>query len=719
MSDQAVALDDSVLQESGHVCAFFNSRDQEYRVLLPFIQEGFERGEKAVHIVDPEQREDHLHRLQTNGIDVESTMLRKQLEIKHWRDVIRPQLEVRNWEEAYLRGGHFDQDKMLALIEDILNAGRAQQFPLTRLVAQMEWAQQDIPGVKDLVEYEARLNYKLPKYKDLVICVYDCAKFDGGVVMDLLRVHPVAIIGDMLQRNPFYMPPDEFLRELRKDSACSRTEGITAENRRLSKTVRDLVVLSGIPAAWVERDSGQTAEAMADMLLSMLRLAAVHVRLICPGESRADVCRCEDWPEFSRWLEAQQAAGNALVGFGSQPSLQLQTDRGPLSLSVMPIGINSEAGFIAVAAQRPEFPSDGEILLLSVAANQALLSFQNARAGYERKRAEGALLVLKEESDRAAGFEDMIGSSESLQRVLSQITKVAPTHATVLITGETGSGKERVAQAIHKRSLRADQPFITVNCAALPSSLVASELFGHEKGAFTGAHQRRVGRFELAEGGTIFLDEVGDLSADTQIALLRVLQEREFERVGGSHPIPADVRVIAATNSDLQTSVAAGTFREDLFYRLNVFPIEVPPLRQRKEDIPALVSYFIKVYGDKTGKDIQDIDRRSLALLQSYQWPGNIRELQNVIERSVVVSEGSTLSVNENWFSRPSTQPSDSTLNTALLKKEKDLIEAALRESKGRVAGPTGAARKLGIPASTLERRIRTLKIAKYRFRGR
>jgi len=283
----------------------------------------------------------------------------------------------------------------------------------------------------------------------------------------------------------------------------------------------------------------------------------------------------------------------------------LQTDRGPLSLSVMPIGINSEAGFIAVAAQRPEFPSDGEILLLSVAANQALLSFQSARAGYERKRAEGALLVLKEESDRAAGFEDMIGSSESLQRVLSQITKVAPTHATVLITGETGSGKERVAQAIHKRSLRADQPFITVNCAALPSSLVASELFGHEKGAFTGAHQRRVGRFELAERGTIFLDEVGDLSADTQIALLRVLQEREFERVGGSHPIPADVRVIAATNSDLQTSVAAGTFREDLFYRLNVFPIEVPPLRQRKEDIPALVSYFIKLYGDKTGKDIK------------------------------------------------------------------------------------------------------------------
>jgi PAS domain S-box-containing protein len=349
----------------------------------------------------------------------------------------------------------------------------------------------------------------------------------------------------------------------------------------------------------------------------------------------------------------------------------------------------------------------------------------------EQRRAEGEIralkdqlykenLALRDELDRASMFEEIVGTSKALKAVLSRIAKVAPTNSTVLITGETGTGKELIARAVHKRSQRSSRAFVSVNCAAIPRDLIASELFGHEKGAFTGAIQRRLGRFELADGGTIFLDEIGELPAETQIALLRVLQEHEFERVGGTGSIRTDVRVIAATNRDLQAAIAETTFRSDLFYRLNVFPIEVPPLRERREDIPVLVEYFIDRYTRKAGKSIRAVNKKSLELLQSYPWPGNIRELQNVIERSVIVCETENFSVDESWLSRqplasePKTQPD---LHRKLAGQEKEMIEAALRECRGRVSGPSGAAAKLGIPGSTLETKIRSLKIDKNRFR--
>ena len=261
-------------------------------------------------------------------------------------------------------------------------------------------------------------------------------------------------------------------------------------------------------------------------------------------------------------------------------------------------------------------------------------------------------IALRVEIERASMFDEIVGESPALQAVLARVAKVAPADSSVLITGETGTGKELVARAIHRRSRRSSRAFVSVNCAAIPRDLIGSELFGHEKGAFTGATQRRLGRFELAEGGTIFLDEIGELPAETQIALLRVLQEREFERVGGTGSIRADVRVIAATNRDLEAAIAAGMFRSDLFYRLNVFPIEMPPLRERKEDIPVLVEYFIDRFARKAGKSFQAVNKKSLDLLQSYPWPGNIRELQNVIERSVIVCETENFSVDESWLSR-------------------------------------------------------------------
>ena len=356
--------------------------------------------------------------------------------------------------------------------------------------------------------------------------------------------------------------------------------------------------------------------------------------------------------------------------------------------------------------------------------------------GIDRKRAEDALkllkdqlykenLALRDEVERASMFDEIVGTSNLLKAVLSRVAKVAPTDSTVLITGETGTGKELIARAIHKRSQRSGRAFVSVNCAAIPRDLIPSELFGHEKGAFTGATQRRLGRFELADGGTIFLDEVGELLPDTQVALLRVLQERELERVGGGQPIHVDVRVIAATNRELEAAVANGSFRQDLFYRLNVFPIELPPLRERKDDLLLLVEYFVQRYATKAGKDIRSIDKKTLDLLQSYDWPGNIRELQNVIERSVILISGDVFSVDELWLPKEPFPPASPVKASPRAKSEveplseREIIEAALAATRGRVSGPSGAAAKLGIPPSTLETRIKALKINKAQFKFR
>jgi DNA-binding NtrC family response regulator len=329
-------------------------------------------------------------------------------------------------------------------------------------------------------------------------------------------------------------------------------------------------------------------------------------------------------------------------------------------------------------------------------------------------------LALRDEIDKVSMFEEIVGSSAALQRVLGHVARVAPTDSTVLISGESGTGKELVARAIHKRSHRSRGAFISVNCAAIPQSLIASELFGHEKGAFTGAMQRRLGRFELANRGTIFLDEVGEIPVETQIALLRILQERELERVGGNHTVPVDVRVVAATNRDLKAAVETGAFRLDLFYRLNVFPVEMPALRERADDIPLLVEYFINRFTSTTGRRIRNIQKKTLDLFRAYHWPGNIRELQNVIERAVILCDGETFAVDETWLPRQRARPDANppALGEILDDREREAIEAALTESRGRISGPVGAAAKLGIPRTTLESKIRALGIDKFRFRS-
>ena len=312
-------------------------------------------------------------------------------------------------------------------------------------------------------------------------------------------------------------------------------------------------------------------------------------------------------------------------------------------------------------------------------------------------------------------FEEIVGSSEAICGVTAQVMRVAPSDATVLITGESGTGKELIARAIHKRSRRSRSVFTRMNCAVTPPSLMAAELFGYEKGAFTGANQRHAGRFEVANHGTIFLDEIGEMPSETQVALLRVLQEREFERVGGTQSIPVDVRVIAATNCDLPSAVRSGKFRLDLFYRLNVFPIHVPPLRERPEDILLLAKYFIERYAAKEGKRIRRVEKRTAELLEGYHWPGNIRELQNVIERAMILCDSDTFFVEEAWL-QPEAEPWVG-LQPSLINQERELIEAALAESRGRISGPDGAARRLGVPRTTLEYKIKSLRIDKYRYR--
>jgi PAS domain S-box-containing protein len=392
-------------------------------------------------------------------------------------------------------------------------------------------------------------------------------------------------------------------------------------------------------------------------------------------------------------------------------------------VNVVVRALNDESGCIEFVGAVMDVTAAKEATTIIFNARDALeKAFEEIKTLKDQLYKEN--IALREEIDKTSMFDEIVGSSEPLRRVLTQVAKVAATDSTVLILGETGTGKEMIARAIHRRSKRSNRAFIRVNCAAIPPNLIASELFGHERGAFTGATQRRLGRFELADGGTIFLDEIGELPGETQSALLRVLQEREFERVGGSQSVAVDVRVLSATNRDLSAAVEAGTFRQDLFYRLNVFPIHMPSLRERMDDIPLLVEYLIDHYSKKVGKKIRNIDKKTLQLFQDYKWPGNIRELQNVIERAVVLCASDTFSIDETWLKRD--LPHDSAQLPTRLRglgrlneaQAREMIEAALAESGGRVSGPSGAAALLGVPRQTLDSKITSLGINKHRFKS-
>ena len=470
------------------------------------------------------------------------------------------------------------------------------------------------------------------------------------------------------------------------------------------------------PGGSTERERIVLAEDSADMRQYLIRLLGDRyvVHAVADGEQALESVR-----ELRPDLVLADVMMPRRDGFGLLRAIRDD----PALCSTPVILVSARAGEDSIVeglqADADDYlvkPFSSRELLARVAMHVKMAHLR--RVTVERDQLLKENLVLRDEVNRTSMFEEIVGASPALRQVLTRVAKVAPTESTVLITGETGTGKELVARAIHRRSARASQAFVSVNCAAIPRDLIASELFGHEQGAFTGATQRRLGRFELAQGGTIFLDEVGELPIETQVALLRVLQERELERIGGSVSIPVDVRVIAATNRDLEAAIGAGTLRRDLFYRLNVFPIAVPALRERADDIPILVEYFIHRYARKAGKTIRRLNKRTLQHLRSYPWPGNVRELQNVIERSVIVCDTEEFTVDPSWLSGRSAIGGALALPGSRAAHERATIEDALRASRGRVFGPSGAAERLGVPRSTLESRIRALKINKTRFRA-
>jgi len=456
----------------------------------------------------------------------------------------------------------------------------------------------------------------------------------------------------------------------------------------------------------VQRNRGDSIETVMSRVQSVLhvsgdlhrkRLLDSHISLFRSSRKPYVCTDVQAQKQFPQDEEFQRA------GFASYISLPLLKQ-------------DELIGAVTLASFHKQNFSEEDVALLQDASDIVSIAVSNALAFEEIRNLRDQLQVenraLQDEIVQKSIYEEIVGSSAALRTVLSSIDKVAPTDSTVLITGETGTGKELVAHAIHKRSPRSGRALVKVNCAALPVDLIASELFGHEKGAFTGALNQRIGRFEAANGGTIFLDEIGELNPEMQVSLLRVLQEKEFERVGGNRTIRTDVRVIAATNRDLAQRVAEDRFRMDLFYRLNVFPVQVPALRERSDDIPILVDYFVAHFARRMGKKIGQIEKRTLEALLAYSWPGNIRELQNLIERGVILSEGDVFRIAPGLLSP---QP------IVAQKRDdepKSSIESVLRETRGRISGPDGAAAKLGIPASTLESRIRALGINKHLFRG-
>jgi transcriptional regulator with GAF, ATPase, and Fis domain len=691
-----------------HIVAFFHNRDEEYDVLLPFIRAGFTRGDKAFHIVDPRLREEHFRRLREASIETEAAQARRQLEVKVWQEI-------------YLRSGRFDPNETISMIEEMLTNGHEQGFKSIRAISHMEWMLQDWPGTERFLEYEARLNGVLSGYRDTVVCVYNCTRFDAQTVMDVLRSHPAVMISGVLHHNPFFIQPDELLKEIRTKDTSSiypLNQGIATENRQVRRMINEVVALSTLPAEWAGREPNEIAEEMLSILMHYPRVDAAHVRLRQNHAQDVARTRAEGWPQFEEWLKTFDSPPSGSKAISEQRRIELSGNGVTLYVLQIPIGLEPHAGWIALGSVQADFPDEVELMLLTIAANQGLISFQNARLLYERDRVTTELEVLKEKVDSTGISDDLLGSSPSIRSVISQIGKVAPTDSTVLITGETGTGKELAARAIHKRSRRAQQPFVSVNCAALPATLIASELFGHERGAFTGAELRRLGRFELANCGTLFLDEIGELSLEIQATLLRVLQERVIERLGGAKQIRIDVRLIAATNRDLKRAVDQGTFRSDLYYRLHVFPIEMPPLRDRKEDIPLLTRHFITRCAATLGKKITRIDPATIERFQAYPWPGNIRELQNVVERSLILCEGDTFTADGMWSAISQTGTHKGSLFENVAAYEREMIENALRQSAGKVSGSVGAARRLGIPSTTLESRIKALNINKNRFRA-
>jgi transcriptional regulator with GAF, ATPase, and Fis domain len=757
-----------------HLCSIYENQEEQFSVAIPFIHIGLDRGEKCIYIADDGTADIVREAMHAEGIDVERAIASKALVLTTKeqtylkRGCFNPDWMFTFWKEATVS----------AMSEGFsaLRATGETEWILRGALGCERWIEYESRATHALSEsnclalcqYNRRL---LPPELILeIIRTHPIVVYHGAVCRNLYYVPPDEFLG----ANHAEREVERLLTNIRErerveselrahPKELQRAQAVLVEdiNQRKRAEAELLAIKDELSAELTamtrlhEFSTRLLANTELEPLLEEVLNATIelqnadfgNIQLYNPHTQALEIVAHrgfqQDFLDYFSSVRADLPCGRALqrreriiiedveADNAFEPHRQIAAAAGFRAVQSTPLFSRSgePLGMLSTHFRQPHRPSERELRLTDLYVVQAaeLIERNQARAtlsqAFEeidnlKERLHHENVALREEIDRTSMFEEIVGSSLAVRAVLSRVAKVAPMDSTVLITGETGTGKELIARAIHKRSKRANRAFVAFNCAGIPPTLITSELFGHEKGAFTGAQQRRLGRFELAAGGTIFLDEIGELPAETQIALLRVLQEREFERVGGSQPISIDVRVITASNRDLQDAIAGGTFRLDLFHRLNVFPIEVPTLRERKEDIPMLLDYFIKRYAEKAGKTIRSIDKKTVELFKSYSWPGNIRELQNVVERSMILCESEIFSVDESWLSRAS-QPrrSSSTLAQSLHEEEKKIIEAALTESKGRIAGRSGAAAKLGIPSSTLESKIKLLKIKKNQFK--
>jgi DNA-binding NtrC family response regulator/PAS domain-containing protein len=696
-----------------HFFLFYETKEDLLETLTPYFKAGLESGEQCIWVIsEPLTEMDVLDALQKAIPGVERHLNNRSMEI----------VQGREW---YLSGEELDLDRVARGWSEKLDFALSHGRSGLRLSAGTAWlAKKDW---KEFCDYEHEVNESITNLPMLALCTYPLAGSGAAEILDVTRTHQFAIARrkkdwEVVETSELKQAKSEIkkLNDELEQRVAERTLQLTAANSDLKDEIarrqrveEDLRRSEAFLA--VGQRISHTGSWGWDTTTGEVHWSDEHFRIF--GYDPGSVT-----PSYELFMERVHEEDRDGFGEMLQNAIRDGRDFGREYRIVLPDGtvkyLRSLGQVFTNSGHNFEFR--GTVMDVTE-QHQARASLQAAFEQIQELKDQLSRenQALREEVDRTSMFEEIVGGSPELQRVTARIARVAPTDSTVLITGETGTGKELIARAIHKRSLRGDRAFVSVNCAALSQSLIMSELFGHEKGAFTGAHQRRLGRFELADGGTIFLDEVGDLPAETQVALLRVLQEHQIERVGGNLPIPVNVRVIAATNRDLTVNGSAGPLRLDLFYRLNVFPITVPALRERRQDIPVLVNYFVNRYGGKVGRKFNRIERRTLDLFGAYDWPGNIRELQNVIERSVVLCPGEVFCVDESWLSRESRVPCEPSLplSDKLTATEKEMIEAALKECQGQVAGASGAAAKLGIPPSTLDSRIKSLGISKKRFR--
>jgi len=759
-----------------HLCSIYDSQEEHFAVAIPFIRIGLDRGEKCVYIADEGTEDNVREAMHAQGIDVERAVASRALVLTTKEQTylnrvsFDPDWMFTFWKDATVS----------AMSEgfSVLRATGETEWLLTGSAGLERWIEYESKVAHTLSENHCFAlcqynRYVLPPEIILdVIRTHPIVIYRGKVCKNFYYVPP----DDFLGTNRAERDVERILTNIRENE---RVESELRAHQKELQRAQAVLVEDINQRKHAEAELLALKEELATELTAMTRLHEFSTRLLASTDldllleevlnatielQNADFGNVQLYnpqtqaleivaqrgfqPDFLDYFRSVRddgaACGRALrrrerviiedvqTDPEFEPHRQMAASAGFRAMQSTPLfsRTGEPLGVFSTHFRQPHRPSERDLRFTDlyiaqatemIERNQAKTVLQQAFEEIDtlKERLHHENVALREEVDRTSMFEEIVGSSPVVKSVLCRVAKVAPMDSTVLITGETGTGKELIARAIHKRSKRAGRAFVAFNCAGIPPTLIASELFGHEKGAFTGAQQRRLGRFELAAGGTIFLDEIGELPAETQIALLRVLQEREFERVGGGQPISIDVRVITASNRDLEDAIAAGTFRLDLFHRLNVFPIEVPPLRERKEDIPLLLEYFIKRYAVKAGKAIQSIDKKTVELFKSYTWPGNIRELQNVIERSMILCESETFSVDPSWLSAAPVQSNrnSSTLAEKLHEQERKIIESALSESRGRIAGRSGAAAKLGIPSSTLESKIKLLRIKKNGFK--